>query len=373
MASSEMILDYRRQEGTPAFDGPVVAIITLGLLSACLGLYALDRTYHFMDADPVTMTLFIYILSGLLLIHAYCAIVDHVITETVMLIIAAFTAMLYSAYILDGYSIVMLSILLFVVGFAICSFFMFIRGEKFMGAVAGVFAIILFVKITLSDVGSVPASILLCINGFTLLFFGGMALAGHPVGNVIRRPRAADISDEDFPKVLEATIGLLVFVALVFSLGLADFDGTASNSVFFLYRLLMSILCMAVGAYGVYHDIVNDGALLFIVGLSALVQSAGMILVGSAPLLFDVVPGILLFILSFVMLKDREYYEGLTSFKYGLLMILEIIVPGSGIVAILITIMKFSITGFAFYSMFTMESKNMSIMEAIKKITGRGE
>ena len=73
------------------------------------------------------------------------------------------------------------------------------------------------------------------------------------------------------------------------------------------------------------------------------------------------------------MLKDREYYEGLTSFKYGLLMILEIIVPGSGIVAILITIMKFSITGFAFYSMFTMESKNMSIMEAIKKITGRGE
>ncbi|MCQ2079204.1 MAG: hypothetical protein MJZ38_04015 [archaeon] len=353
MSDTGTVIDYRYPEGSDTRrDAPAVAVVLIGLTCLTLGLYRLGLRLTLLEFHTDSLALLIYSLSAAILVMSVRSLRNHIITESILMILTAFSAIMYTVSGIQNSSEMMDSALLYALGFISCMFIFASRGERFLSAISGSMAVIIVSAVLIrTDLWKIPVFFLF-FNGAGFLLQGGMNIIGVGRFRTIPVSHVHEVEEEDFPEVLVSTIGVLMFGMMSFSVGIRMLsDGELMISIV-MFKLVMGLIVMFLGMYATYHGIVGEGLAMSLVALSSVIFAISMLLFEHTPHYFDMILGALLLPVSVTLLYRRNLLLGITVLLLATVMLTEVFWRGSMFIELIIIGAKGVSTAFCLITWF---------------------
>jgi len=261
-----------RDKSHSVYNASLVSTIILGLSLIFVGVYYINYNFDFMDFDYMSFVWSNNIFTILLLLFAFYAIKSKIITEGILYLLTALSSILVTAVEYFEDTNVSFLFVFFIVGYIGCTMIFYERDEKSLAFTS------LVLSITTLVTNIIPYDFAF-IYGFALLLCGllltviGCTTMVEIEFKIIRRnpPMTMNVSDEEYPKMLEDTVGSLLLALITFLYVYAVFFNYDVPKSYYIFTTIASILTLIVAVYGIYHKILGQTVLMFLLALSKLI------------------------------------------------------------------------------------------------------
>lgn len=264
-----------RDKSHASFNASLVSMIILGLSLIFVGVYDVNYVFNFIDFDYKSFVWSNSIFSVLLMLYAFYAIKSKIITEGILYMLASLSSVLITLIELYNDPHVGFLMFFFIVGFFGCTIIFRRRGETALMVTSALFILYTIVANILPYDFAYIYGVIMILCGAMLVFVGSSTIVEIDMGRITRTPpKSMDVSNDVYPEMLENTVGSILLALISFLYVYAVYHGYNVSMSYYVFTTIVSILTIVIAVYGIYHGVIGQTVLMFLLALSKLIFTA---------------------------------------------------------------------------------------------------
>ncbi len=301
--------------------------IMLGLLTVLVGFYPLNQTAELVAISPAAFSLTRMIMAGIVMAFAVIALLIRAITEAILLMLSGLSSLIFAiselTFGIAGFS---LAYLFFTVAYLAGGLIFLSRGQMMLAAAALIMSATIVLSVFLN--GTAYGLVFGCgmmVSGLLFLIDGLLNFAKIGLDRRVRKAaRPVDrCSSVQYSQVVVSTAGILSFAILSLVMGYYVLDTSGNFLSLYVVKMILAVIVLAFGTYARSRGILAEGAMMFVLALSAFIFALTGILHIEGPVPLDFVMSFIFLVVAAEFVVKHDVLMSVTAVLLFLLLFLE--------------------------------------------------